>query len=140
MKFYGDLNLPGIDVILSELDLPDKKLFEYTVKAIDFNLTDEEFKKLCLIKPTLLYLKKYLEGDKISIDLDFNIETENRTKEFILTKFRELNEKLEREDLLVPASETKYKTKSSENLIYQSFFTEYSTTTTTITTFHKNVT
>lgn len=64
LKFYGDLNLPGIDVILSELDLPDKKLFEYTLKAIDFNLTDEEFKKLCLIKPTLLYLKKYLEGDK----------------------------------------------------------------------------
>lgn len=64
LKFYGDLNLPAIDVILTELVLPDKKLFEYTLKAINFNLTDEEFKKLCLIKPTLLYLKKYLEGDK----------------------------------------------------------------------------
>ncbi len=62
---------------------------------------------------------------RFSIDLDFNIETENRTKEFILTKFRELNEKLEREDLLVPVSETKYKTKSSENLIYGKFYPLY---------------
>jgi len=30
------------------------------------------------------------EFQRYSIDLDFNIETENRTKEFILHKFREL--------------------------------------------------
>ncbi|NQE53064.1 hypothetical protein C5S29_05685 [ANME-1 cluster archaeon GoMg3.2] len=43
-----------------------------------------------------------LDFQRFSIDLDFNIETRYRTPEFILTKFRELNDKLENEDLLVP--------------------------------------
>jgi len=63
-----------------------------------------------------------LDFQRFSIDLDFNIETRYRTPEFILTKFRELNDKLENEDLLVPASETRYKTKSSENLVYGKFY------------------
>ena len=63
---------------------------------------------------------------RFSIDLDFNIETKYRAKEFILSKFSELNEKLKEEDLLIPASETKYKERSSENLIYGKFYSLYS--------------
>ena len=63
---------------------------------------------------------------RFSIDLDFNIETKYRTNEFILSKFSELNEKLKEEDLLIPASETKYKERSSENLIYGKFYSLYS--------------
>jgi predicted nucleotidyltransferase component of viral defense system len=63
---------------------------------------------------------------RFSIDLDFNIETKYRTNAFILSKFSELNEKLKEEDLLIPASETKYKERSSENLIYGKFYSLYS--------------
>jgi len=64
LKFHGDFNLPGMEIILEELELPDTELFEYTLKAIDLNLTDKEFEKLCKRKHNLIYLKKYLEGDK----------------------------------------------------------------------------
>lgn len=64
LKFQGDLNLPGMEIILEEVDLPDKELFEYTLRALDLNLTEEKFKDLCQRKPILVYLKKYLEGDK----------------------------------------------------------------------------
>ncbi len=64
LKFHGDLNLPGMKFILEEVDLPDKELFEYTLRALDLNLTEEEFKELCQRKHDLVYLKKYLEGDK----------------------------------------------------------------------------
>jgi predicted nucleotidyltransferase component of viral defense system len=59
---------------------------------------------------------------RFSVDLDFNIETEYRTPEFILSNFHRLNDKLKDEDLLAPASETRYKTKSSDNLIYGRFY------------------
>lgn len=64
LKFYGDLNLPGVEIILEEIDLPDRMLFEYALKAIDLNLTDEAFSTLCREKPVLIYLKTYLEGDR----------------------------------------------------------------------------
>ena len=59
---------------------------------------------------------------RFSIDLDFNIEIKDRTKEFILSKFGELNERLEKEDLSTPASVTKYKKKSSDDLAYGNFY------------------
>lgn len=64
LKFYGDLNLPGMEIILEEIDLPDKELFECTLRALDLNLTEEEFKELCQRKHNLVYLKRYLERDK----------------------------------------------------------------------------
>jgi len=53
-----------MEIILEELELPDAELFEYILKAIDLNLKDNEFEKLCGRKHNLVYLKKYLERDK----------------------------------------------------------------------------
>jgi len=64
LKFHGDLNLPDMEIILEELELPDAELLEYILKAIDLNLKDNEFEKLCGRKHNLVYLKKYLERDK----------------------------------------------------------------------------
>jgi len=63
---------------------------------------------------------------RFSIDLDFNIETEQQTAEFLLNCFNELNDKLERKNLLTPASGTKYKGRSSGNLIYGKLYPLYS--------------
>jgi len=64
LKFHGKLKLPSMRIVLEEIELPEKELFEYTLKAIDFNLKDEDLEKLCRKKPVLIYLKKYLEGDR----------------------------------------------------------------------------
>jgi len=63
-----------------------------------------------------------LNYQRFSIDLDFNMESKNRTSEFILSKFSELNEKLKEEGLLIPASETKHKERSSANFVYGRFY------------------
>jgi len=64
LKFHGDFNLPGMEIILEELELPDRELFEYTLKAMDLNLTDNKLEKLCRKKHNLVYLKNYIGGDK----------------------------------------------------------------------------
>ncbi|PKP61355.1 MAG: hypothetical protein CVT88_00315 [Candidatus Altiarchaeales archaeon HGW-Altiarchaeales-1] len=64
LKFNGDLNLPDIEIILEEIDFPKNDLFEYTMKALDYGMTNDEFEKLCEKKPNLYYLKKYFDGDK----------------------------------------------------------------------------
>ncbi len=64
LKFHGDLNLPSMEISLEDADLLEKELFEYTIKAIDLGLADDEFEKLCRGKPDLFYLKKYLTGDE----------------------------------------------------------------------------
>ena len=48
-----------------------------------------------------------VEVQRFSVDLDFNIETEYRTQEFVLSSFHRLNDKLKDEDLLAPTSEMK---------------------------------
>jgi len=64
LRFYGNYNLPSKEIILEEVELPVNSFFEYTLKAIDLGLTEEEFEELCQKKPVLIYLKRYLEGDK----------------------------------------------------------------------------
>jgi len=63
---------------------------------------------------------------RFSIDLDFNIKTEHRTAEFLLKCFNELNNKLEKENLLTPAAITKHESRSSGNVIYEKFYPLYS--------------
>lgn len=72
LKFHGDLNLPDMKFILEEVDLSANELFEYTLRALDLNLTEEEFKELCQRKHDLVYLKRYLEGDKNIPDIILN--------------------------------------------------------------------
>jgi len=67
LRVYGNYNLPSKEIILEEVELPVKKFFEYTLKAIDVGLTEAEFEELCQKKPVLIYLKRYLSGDKDSI-------------------------------------------------------------------------
>jgi len=67
LKFYGPFNLPAMNIILEEVDLPSITLFEYTLKALDFGLSREDFNKLCLKKPELVYLRRYLFEDKKDI-------------------------------------------------------------------------
>jgi hypothetical protein len=62
LKFYGPFNLPAINIILEEVDLPRLELFEYTLKALNFGLGQEDFDKLCSKKPVLVYLRRYIEG------------------------------------------------------------------------------
>jgi hypothetical protein len=64
LKFFGPFNLPALNIILEDVDLPRIKLFEYTLKALDFGLSQENFYKLCSKKPILDYVRKYLEGEK----------------------------------------------------------------------------
>lgn len=66
-----------------------------------------------------------LNFQRFSVDMDFNIETEYRTNDFILGKFADLNDKLKEKDLLTPSSETKYEGRSSGNLVYGKFYPLY---------------
>ncbi|MGB7533410.1 MAG: nucleotidyl transferase AbiEii/AbiGii toxin family protein [Halobacteriota archaeon] len=98
--------------------------FEKQIWAYDTLFVLKEFSDLDLFFKGGTCIQSLLPFDyqRFSIDLDFNIEIKDRTKEFILSKFRELNERLEKEDLSTPASETKYKKRSSEDLVYGKFY------------------
>lgn len=97
----------------------EKQIWEYDTLNIlkEFSDLDLFFKDGTCVQSLLPF-----DYQRFSIDLDFNIEIKDRTKEFILSKFRELNERLEKEDLSTPASETKYKKRSSEDLVYGKFY------------------
>jgi predicted nucleotidyltransferase component of viral defense system len=75
-----------------------------------------------------------LEYQRFSIDLDFNIQSEDRTKEFLLRKIGELNEELDNKGLLIPVLNTKYIKLSSDNMVYGEFYPkEYDSYSGTIT-------
>lgn len=97
----------------------EKQIWEYDTLNIlkEFSDLDLFFKGGTCIQSLLPF-----DYQRFSIDLDFNIEIKYRTNEFILSKFGELNERLEKEDLSTPASETKYKKKSSDDLVYGNFY------------------
>ena len=101
----------------------EKQIWEYDTLFVlkEFSDLDLFFKGGTCVQSLLL-----LNFQRFSIDLDFNIETKYRTNEFILSKFRELNKKLEEKNLLIPASDTKYKKRSSEDLVYGKFYPRYS--------------
>ena len=97
----------------------EKQIWEYDTLNIlrEFSDLDLFFKGGTCVQSLLPF-----DYQRFSIDLDFNIETKYRTNEFILSKFGELNERLEKEDLSTPASVTKYKKKSSDDLVYGNFY------------------
>lgn len=101
----------------------EKQIWEYDTLFVlkEFSYLDLFFKGGTCVQSLLP-----LNFQRFSVDLDFNIETNDRTNEFILSKFRELNKKLAEKNLLIPASETKYKKRGSETLVYGKFYPRYS--------------
>ncbi|PKP61356.1 MAG: hypothetical protein CVT88_00320 [Candidatus Altiarchaeales archaeon HGW-Altiarchaeales-1] len=100
----------------------EKQIFEYDTMFIlkEFSNMDLFFKGGTCIQSLLP-----LNLQRFSVDLDFNIETESRTNKFVLEKFDELNEKLKEMDLLISSIDSKYKNRSSKNLIYGKFYPMY---------------
>lgn len=100
----------------------EKQIWEYDTLFIlkEFSFLDLFFKGGTCVQSLLP-----LNFQRFSVDLDFNIEAESRTNDFILRKFADLNDKLKEKNLLIPASETKYKDRSSGNLVYGKFYPLY---------------
>jgi len=101
----------------------EKQIWAYDTLFIlkEFSCMDLFFKGGTCIQSILPF-----NFQRFSIDLDFNIETEYRTAEFLLKCFDKLNNKLEKKNLLIPAFRTKHKSRSSGNLIYGKFYPLYS--------------
>ncbi|MBU4266909.1 MAG: hypothetical protein KKE96_06745 [Candidatus Altiarchaeota archaeon] len=65
MKFHGDANLPGMDVILEELDSDDEELLKYAFRALDHGLSQEKLGKMGRKRRILAFLKDYLQGNNV---------------------------------------------------------------------------
>jgi predicted nucleotidyltransferase component of viral defense system len=151
---YGMQNIMLRDINSSFWDstaFNGEKIREYsTIEAVN----PLDFEKQIWVYDTLHIFKEYsdldlilkggtciqsfipLDYQRFSVDIDFNIDCADRTKDFILTEFYKLNSKLNGNGLLIPAHDTKHKGRSTANLVYGQLYPKgYDEYTGTITFF-----